>query len=105
MREFCNCPCCRHSDGELTDREYAWYLKGCIEMAASIPKEIIEKWKSESATKVESDFECDLWTEDSGNRIILKELIEHMKKEGQPVDPAFLHPEEHRFPEEKKDGE
>lgn len=73
-------------------------------MAASIPKEIIEKWKSESATKVENDFECDLWTADSGNRIILKELIAHMKKEGKPVDPAFLHPEECRFPEEKKDG-
>lgn len=100
MREFCNCPCCRHGAGELTDREYAWYLKGCIEMAASIPKEIIEKWKSESASKVESDFECDLWTEDSANRIYLKELIAHMEH----VDPAFLHPEEHCFPEEKKDG-
>lgn len=73
-------------------------------MAASIPKEIINKWKSESATKVESDYEVDLWTEDSANRIYLRELIEHMKKEGKPVDPAFLHPETHRFPEDRKNG-
>ena len=48
-------------------------------MAASIPKELIEKWKSETATKTERDFEMDLWTEDSANRIFLKELIERME--------------------------
>lgn len=104
MREFCNCPCCRHGTGELTDREYAWYLKGCIEMAASIPKELIEKWKSETATKTERDFEMDLWTEDSANRIFLKELIERMEKSGTGVDPAFLHPDTHTYTEEMKNG-
>lgn len=101
MREFCNCPCCRHGAGELTDREYAWYLKGCIEMAASIPKELIEKWKSEAATKTERDFEMDLWTEDSANRIYLKELIAHMEERREHVDKAFLYPEDHRYPEKK----
>lgn len=102
MREFCNCPCCRHGAGELTDREYAWYLKGCIEMAASIPKELIEKWKSKTATKAERDFEMDLWTEDSANRIYLKELIAHMEERREHVDKAFLYPEDHRYPEEKR---
>jgi hypothetical protein len=99
MREFCNCPCCRHGAGELTDREYALYLKGCIETAAFIPKELVDKWKSETATKTERDFEMDLWTEDSANRIYLKELIERMEQDGHPVDPAFRYPESYRYPE------
>ena len=49
-------------------------------MVAPIPKELIEKWKSKTATKAERDFEMDLWTEDSANRIFLKELIERMEK-------------------------
>ena len=99
MRKYCNCPCCRHGAGELTDREYAWYLKGCIETAAFIPNELVEKWKSETATKTERDFEMDLWTEDSANRIYLKEIIARMEREGKQVDPAFLHPESYRYPE------
>ena len=63
-------------------------------MAASIPKELIEKWKSETATKTERDFEMDLWTEDSANRIYLKELIAHMEERREHVDKAFLYPEE-----------
>lgn len=71
-------------------------------MAASIPKELIEKWKSETATKTERDFEMDLWSEDSANRIFLKELIAHMEKSGAGVDPAFLQPDTHTYPEERK---
>ena len=63
-------------------------------MAASIPTELIEKWKSETATKTERDFEMDLWTEDSANRIYLKELIAHMEERREHVDKAFLYPEE-----------
>ena len=70
-------------------------------MAASIPKELIEKWKSETATKTERDFEMDLWSEDSTNRIFLKELIAHMEKSGAGVDPAFLQPDTHTYPEER----
>lgn len=73
-------------------------------MAASIPKELIEKWKSETATKTERDFEMDLWTEDSANRICLKELIAHMEKSDAGVDPAFLHPDTHTYHEEMKNG-
>lgn len=73
-------------------------------MAASIPKELIEKWKSETATKTERDFEMDLWAEDSTNRIFLKELIERMEKSGTGVDPAFLHPDTHTYTEEMKNG-
>ena len=101
MREFCNCPCCRHGAGELTDREYAWYLKGCIEMAASIPKELIEKWKSEAATEDERDFVADLREDDSASRIYLKELIASMEKRQEDVDKAFLYPEDHCYPEKK----
>lgn len=71
-------------------------------MAASIPTELIEKWKSETATKTERDFEMDLWTDDSANRIFLKELIERMEKSGTGVDPAFLQPDTHTYPEERK---
>lgn len=70
-------------------------------MAASIPTELIEKWKSETATKTERDFEMDLWTEDSANRIFLKELIAHMEKSGAGVDPALLYPDTHTYPEER----
>ena len=73
-------------------------------MAASIPKELIEKWKSEGAAKTECDFEMDLWTEDSANRIYLKELIARMEKSGTGVDPAFLYPDTHKYPEERKNG-
>lgn len=73
-------------------------------MVASIPKELIEKWKSETATKTERDFEMDLWAEDSTNRIFLKELIERMEKSGTGTDPAFLHPDTHTYPEERKNG-
>lgn len=73
-------------------------------MAASISTELIDKWKSEGATKTERDFEMDLWAEDSANRIFLKELIERMEKSGAGVDPAFLHPDTHTYPEEKENG-
>lgn len=73
-------------------------------MAASIPTELIEKWKSETATKTERDFEMDLWTDDSANRICLKELIDRMEKSGTGVDPAFLCPDTHTYPEEKEHG-
>lgn len=73
-------------------------------MVAGIPVELIEKWKSEGATKTERDFEMDLWTEDSANRIYLKELIAHMEKSGTVVDPAFLYPDTHKYPEERKNG-
>lgn len=69
-------------------------------MAASIPKELIEKWKSKTATKAERDFEMDLWTEDSANRLALKELVAHIEQQREHVDMAFLYPEEHRFPED-----
>lgn len=71
-------------------------------MAASIPKELIEKWKSETATKTERDFEMDLWAEDSANRICLKELFDRMEKSGTGVDPAFLCPDTHTYTEERK---
>ena len=70
-------------------------------MAASIPMELIEKWKSETATKTERDFEMDLWTDDSANRICLKELIDRMEKSGTGADPAFLHPDTHTYTEER----
>ncbi len=73
-------------------------------MAASIPTELIEKWKSETATKTERDFEMDLWTEDSANRICLKELIDRMEKSGTGADPAFLNPDTHTYTEEMKNG-
>lgn len=73
-------------------------------MAASIPTELIEKWKSETATKTERDFEMDLWTDDSANRICLKELIDRMEKSGTGADPAFLCPDTHTYPEEKENG-
>ena len=73
-------------------------------MAASIPTELIEKWKSETATKTERDFEMDLWTDDSANRICLKELIDRMEKSGTGVDPAFLCPDTNTYPEEKENG-
>ena len=105
MSVNCNCPCCRHHRGELTDTEYAWYLKGCIEVASRIPKSLKEYCKSDKATKQEHDFERTLWEDDGGSRIMLKELIETMKKAGIEVDPAFLNPERYTLPNnEVKDG-
>jgi hypothetical protein len=105
MSENCNCPCCRHHKGELTDKEYAWYLKGLIEMSSRIPKSIKEYCKSDKATKQEHDFEMSLWDDSVGARITLKELIEKMSEAGIEVDPAFLTPERYTLPNnEVKDG-
>lgn len=105
MGTNCNCPCCRHHRGELSYREYAWYLKGCIEMAARIPQSIKDYCKSDKATQQERNFELALWDDDAGARITLHELIKEMKAVGLEIDPAFLCPEQYTLPNnEVKDG-
>lgn len=101
----CTCPLCRHGRGELTDREYAWYLKGCIEILSSIPKSVLAFCERDDATAEESRFEDISYDELSGCNIVLKEMIEKMKKAGIEVDPAFLCPEQYTLPKnEVKDG-
>lgn len=101
----CTCPLCRHGRGELTDREYAWYLKGCIEILSSIPKSVFAFCERDDATAEESRFDDNSSDELYGCNIVLKEMIEKMKKDGIEVDPAFLHPEQFTLPKnEVKDG-
>jgi hypothetical protein len=101
----CTCPLCRHGRGELTDREYAWYLKGCIEILSSIPKSVLAFCERDDATAEETRFEDNAYDELHGGSIVLKEMIEKMKKAGIEVDPAFLHPEQFTLPKnEVKDG-
>lgn len=91
----CTCPCCRHGRGELTEYEYGWYLRGCIETAAMIPQSVLDYCNDTSrSTKEEQDFEMDLWTDDSGNRIILKEIVEQCCKNKLEVPEAFEKPGE-----------
>ena len=91
----CTCPCCRHGRGELTEYEYGWYLRGCIETAAMIPQSVIDYCKDTSrSTKEEQDFEMDLWTDDSGNRILLKEIAVQCRKNKLEVPEAFEKPDE-----------
>ena len=105
MGANCNCPCCRHHRGELTDKEYAWYLKGLIEVASRVPKSLKEFCKSDKATKQERAFEMSIWDNDGGARITLNELIKKMEADGIEVDPAFLCPEQYTLPKnEVKDG-
>lgn len=101
----CTCPLCRHGRGELTDREYAWYLKGCIEILSSIPKSVFAFCERDDATAEEARFDDNSYDELHGCNIVLKEMIEKMKKDGIEVDPAFLHPEQFTLPKnEVKDG-
>lgn len=101
----CTCPLCRHGRGELTDREYAWYLKGCIEILSSIPNSVFAFCERDDATAEEARFDDNSYDELHGCNIVLKEMIEKMKKDGIEVDPAFLHPEQFTLPKnEVKDG-
>lgn len=105
MGTECNCPCCRHHRGELSYREYAWYLKGCIETAARVPKSIKDYCKSDKATQQERNFEMVLWDNTTGARITLNELIKEMEAVGLEIDPAFRCPEQYTLPKnEVKDG-
>lgn len=94
----CTCPLCRHGRGELTDREYSWYLKGCIEILSSIPKSVHAFCERDDATAEEARFEDIAYDDLSGSQIVLKNMIEKMKKAGIEVDPAFLHPEHYTLP-------
>lgn len=95
MSNICTCPCCRHGRGELTEYEYGWYLRGCIDIAAMVPQSVIDYCKDTTrSTKEEQDFEMDLWTDDSGNRIILKEIAEQCRKNKLEVPEAFAMPDE-----------
>lgn len=86
----CTCPCCRHSRAELTDYEYAWYLRGKIEAANSIPKSVLEYCRNPlKATKAERDYEMDLWHDDSGNHIIIREIVAQIRKNNLEVPTSF----------------
>ena len=94
----CTCPLCRHKRGELTDREYAWYLKGCIEVASRMPKSVSDFCRRDGATVEERRFDDDMDDEVTNDHIILKEIVEDMRKAGMPIDPAFLSPEHYTLP-------
>ncbi len=98
MGSTCTCPGCRHSRGELTDREYAWYLKGCIEVASRVPKSVSDFCCRADATAEERRFDKDIDDESLGDSIMLKEIIEKMARDGEHVDPAFLFPEQYTLP-------
>jgi hypothetical protein len=73
-------------------------LKGCIEILSSIPKSVHAFCERDDATAEESRFEDIAYDELYGCNIVLKEMIEKMKKAGIEVDPAFLHPEHYTLP-------
>ena len=60
-----------------------------------VPQSVLDYCKDTTrSTKEEQDFEMDLWTDDSGNRIILKEIAEQCRKNKLEVPEAFAMPDE-----------
>lgn len=95
----CRCPSCRHSRGEITDNEFAWYLKGQIELLHWISKSILAK----IGMSVTGERAFDMAIDDARyNEAILRELIRHMEDTGASVDPAFREPEAFIYSKEMK---
>lgn len=82
--ENCTCPTCRHIKGDISNEEYAWYLKGCIETATRILKNYEMKDENPPISwKLAAQYELD-------NQVLsLQELVEVMDN----PDRALLHPE------------
>ena len=82
--ENCTCPTCRHINGEISNEEYAWYLKGCIETATRLLKTSEEQDKNSPISwKTAARYELD-------NQILsLQQMVEIMDN----PDRALLHPE------------
>jgi hypothetical protein len=60
-----------------------------------VPQSVLDYCKDTTrSAKEEQDFEMDLWTDDSGNRIILKEIAEQCRKNKLEVPEAFEKPDE-----------
>ena len=79
----CTCPTCRHIKGEISDTEYAWYLKGCIETATRILKTCESTEQSSISWKTAAKYELD-------NQVLsLQQMVEAMDN----PDRALLHPE------------
>lgn len=88
----CTCPTCRHIKGEISNTEYAWYLKGCIETATRILKTYEEQDKEPPISwKTAARYELD-------NQVLsLKQMVEIMDN----PDPALLQPENYVLKTEK----
>jgi hypothetical protein len=70
-----------------------------------MPKSVSDFCRRDDATLEELRFDDDMDDEVTNGHILLKEMIEKMKKAGIEVDPAFLHPEQFTLPKnEVKDG-
>lgn len=82
----CRCPTCRHIKGEISNEEYAWYLKGCIETATRILKTCDNKNENQAISwRTAAQYELD-------NQVLsLDQLVEVMDN----PDPALLHPEDY----------
>ena len=92
----CTCPTCRHGRGEISDSEYAWYLKGCIETYATVPTKLLAK--VDHSDREEHMFYVDVDIESAYAREMLQETIATMEKNGVAVDRALRHPCEYLMP-------
>lgn len=101
MSSICNCPLCRHRRGEISDECMAWYIKGKIEVYASIPKSLLKKVDREDER--EHVFLMQTWDDEAHDSQYFNELIERIKSAGKPVDPAWLQPERYVAAVEQKE--
>lgn len=63
-----------------------------------MPKSVSDFCRRDGATLEELRFDDDMDDEVTNGHILLKEMIEKMKKAGIEVDPAFLFPEHYTLP-------
>ena len=99
----CTCPTCRFCRKEITANEYAWYLKGCIEIGRKFHNKIKEAKTLEELKEFQKDDRYNLDSEE----FYLSDL---KKRNDIRWDLAFETPEDFSFDvkkflekEEKKD--
>lgn len=87
MSEECNCTSCRAYRGEISAKEYAWYLKGCIQTANNILKEYYAQKNGTSQSPFPWTTVAKINLDDAS--VILEEVLKKIEN----PDPALLETE------------
>lgn len=88
MSKDCTCPGCRAFRGEISHKEYAWYLKGCIETANNILREYYAQKNGISKSPFPWTTIAKINLDDES--VMLEEVVKQIEN----PDPALLKPEE-----------
>lgn len=70
-----------------------------------MPKSVSDFCRRDGATVDERRFDDYMDDEVTNDPILLKEIVEDMRKAGMPIDPAFLFPEHYTLPKNEVQDE